>query len=50
MAVPEPAVTVRLTDVHVYYRVYEDPAAGLKQQFAQGGCGGGTARSRRCGA
>ena len=30
------AVTVRVRDAHVYYRVYEDPAPGLKQIFAQG--------------
>ena len=29
-------VTVRLDDVHVYYKVYEDPAAGLKHLFSQG--------------
>ena len=29
-------VTVRVQDVHVYYRVYEDPALGLKQRFAEG--------------
>lgn len=31
-----PAVTVRVRDAHVYYRVYEDPVPGLKQIFAQG--------------
>ena len=31
-----PAVTVRVSDAHVYYRVYEDPAAGFKQLFSQG--------------
>ena len=36
MSAPGPDVTVRLSDVHVRYRVYEDPAAGLKQKFAQG--------------
>ncbi len=29
-------VTVQVRDVHVYYRVYEDPVPGLKQIFAQG--------------
>lgn len=29
-------VTVRLRDVHVYYRVYEDSAVSLKERFAQG--------------
>lgn len=29
-------VTVRVKDAHVYYRVYEDPAEGVKQSFAQG--------------
>ena len=33
---PDSAVTVRVSDVHVYYRVYEDPAAGFKQLFSQG--------------
>ena len=36
MTAPGPDVTVRLTDVHVHYRVYEDPAAGFKQNFSQG--------------
>ena len=30
------AVTVRVDDAHVYYRVYEDPAAGVKQLFSSG--------------
>ena len=33
---PESDVTVRIDDVHVHYRVYEDPVAGLKQRFSQG--------------
>lgn len=33
------AVTVRVDDAHVYYRVYEDPAAGIKQLFASGRTG-----------
>lgn len=33
------AVTVRVGDAHVYYRVYEDPAAGIKQLFASGRTG-----------
>ena len=36
MTAPGPDVTVRLEDVHVHYRVYEDPAAGFKQNFSQG--------------
>ena len=36
MNAPGAAVTVRLTDVHVHYRVYEDPSAGFKQNFSQG--------------
>lgn len=28
-------VTVQVRDAHVYYRVYEDPVAGLKQMFAE---------------
>ena len=28
-------VTVRVRDVHVYYRVYEDSAMGLKERFAR---------------
>ena len=32
----ETDVTVRLVDVHVHYRVYEDPVGGLKQHFSQG--------------
>ena len=27
---------MRLEDVHVHYRVYEDPAVGFKQNFSQG--------------
>ena len=33
---PNPAVTVRVNEAHVYYRVYEDPAAGFKQLFSEG--------------
>ena len=36
MTSPEAGVTVRLVDVHVHYRVYEDPVGGLKQHFLQG--------------
>ena len=32
----DPAVTVRVSDAHVYYRVYDDPAAGFKQLFSEG--------------
>lgn len=35
-AAPDRSVTLRVDDVHVYYRVYEDPAAGIKQLFAHG--------------
>ena len=31
-----PAVTVRVNEAHVYYRVYEDPAAGFKHLFSEG--------------
>ena len=31
-----PAVTLRVNEAHVYYRVYEDPAAGFKQLFSEG--------------
>ena len=31
-----PAVTVRVNEAHVYYRVYEDPAAGFKHLFSDG--------------
>ena len=30
------AVTVRVEEAHVYYRVYEDPAAGIKKLFSEG--------------
>ena len=33
---PDPAVTVRVSDAHVYYRVYEEPAVGFKQLFSEG--------------
>lgn len=33
---PGSDVTVRIDEVHVHYRVYEDPVAGLKQLFSQG--------------
>ncbi len=33
---PDPAVTVSVSDAHVYYRVYEDPAEGLRQSFSRG--------------
>ena len=36
MTGPPADVTVRVEDVHVHYRVYEDPRAGLKQNFSQG--------------
>lgn len=36
MMAEHPPVTVRVSDAHVYYRVYEDPAMGLKQIFSQG--------------
>lgn len=36
MTAVEGAVTVRVSDAHVYYRVYEDPIAGLKQLFSHG--------------
>ena len=36
MTAASPPVTLRVDDVHVHYKVYEDPAAGLKQLFSQG--------------
>ena len=33
---PHPTVTVRVSDAHVYYRVYEEPAVGFKQLFSEG--------------
>ena len=36
MTGPGTDVTVRLEDVHVHYRVYEDPNSGIKQNFARG--------------
>ena len=32
----DPPVTVRVSDLHVYYRVYDDPAAGFKKLFSEG--------------
>ncbi|WP_419922415.1 ABC transporter ATP-binding protein [Candidatus Poriferisodalis sp.] len=32
----DPTVTVEVTDAHVSYRVYEEPAMGVKQGFARG--------------
>lgn len=36
MTGPSTDVTVRIEDIHVHYKVYEDPRASLKQSFSQG--------------
>ena len=36
MTGPSANVTVRVENVYVHYRVYEDPRAGLKQSFSKG--------------